>query len=77
MTAVRTALGPYVGPTVADTCVRATAISVGKTAADLGPADMPALEASVRRLLQPVAPQSVIDSILVALRSSVSGEVAA
>lgn len=68
MTAVRAALGPYVGATAADTCVRATAISVGKTAADLGPADLPALEANLRRLLMPVAPQSVVDSIVVSLR---------
>lgn len=72
VTAVRSALGPYVGTTAADTCVRATALSVGKTADDLGAGDMPALEANIRRLLMPVAPQSVVESILSTL---VAGQV--
>jgi hypothetical protein len=57
-------LGPYVGDTVADTCVRATALSLGKTADDLTPSDFPTLEANVRRLLGPVAPTAVVDQLL-------------
>lgn len=61
---VLAALGPYVGETVADTCVRGTALSIGKTADDLDEADLPTLEASVRRLLSPIAPSNVIDALL-------------
>ncbi|MBN2247661.1 MAG: hypothetical protein JW733_03090 [Coriobacteriia bacterium] len=61
---VITALSPYVGATVADTCVRGTALSIGKTADELTDADLPALESNVRRLLSPVAPSGVIDDLL-------------
>lgn len=57
-------LGPYVGDTVADTCVRATALSLGKTTDDLTVADLSALATNVRRLLGPVAPAAVIDQLL-------------
>lgn len=57
-------LSPYVGDTVADTCVRATALSLGKTRDDLTPADLPTLETNVRRLLGPIAPSTVIDQLL-------------
>ncbi len=58
------ALRPYVGDTVADTCVRGTALSLGKTVDDLSDDDLPALESSIRRLLGPVAPANVIDGLL-------------
>jgi len=58
------ALSPYVGDTVADTCVRGTALSLGKTADSLCDEDLPALESNVRRLLGPVAPSGVIDQLL-------------
>lgn len=57
-------LGPFVGQTAADTCVRATALSLGKTTDDLGTADLPALGASVRRLLGPIAPAAVIEDLI-------------
>lgn len=57
-------LDPLVGATAASTCVRATALSIGKTADDLGPADLGALEGNIRRLLGPIAPAGVIDDIL-------------
>jgi len=58
------ALSPYVGPMVADTCVRGTALSIGKTADELTDDDLPALESSMRRLLGPVASATVIDDLL-------------
>ena len=58
------ALEPFVGPMAASTCVRATAIAIGKTADELGAGDLPTLETNVRRLLGPVAPVSVIDQIV-------------
>ncbi len=57
-------LDPLVGATAASTCVRGTALSLGKTAEDLGPDDLAALEANIKRLLGPVAPESVIDDAL-------------
>ncbi len=69
--AVRRALEPYVGPMVADTCVRATALKLGKTADDLGESDLPELESSIRKLLAPVAPPAAIDEAASALRRSV------
>lgn len=65
------ALGPLVGEMAASTCVRATALSIGKTSDQLAPTDMPALEASVRRLLSPVAPTNVITDILAKIQEGV------
>jgi len=70
--AVSDALEPYVGRMVADTCIRATALSMGKTADTLVDADIPALEASIRRLLAAVAPQSAIEDIIVHLERGLS-----
>jgi hypothetical protein len=57
-------LEPYVGRTVADTCVRATALSIGRTSDSLGRDDLPAIESNVRRLLSPIAPTSTVDAIV-------------
>ena len=64
-------LEPLVGHMVADTCVRATALSLGKSAGDLVSEDMPALVANVRRLLSPVAPRETIDAIVQNIEGSV------
>lgn len=69
--AAMAAIGPLVGEIAASTCVRATAISIGKTADDLNAEDMPALEASVRRLLGPVAPANVISNVLASIQEGV------
>ena len=69
---VITVLGPYVGQTVADTCVRATALSLGKTTDDLEAADLPQLEANIRRLLGPVAPATVIDTLVADIERGLS-----
>ena len=61
--AIRT-LEPFVGPMAASTCVRATAIALGKTADELAAVDLPTLERNVRRLLSPIAPAAVIDQII-------------
>ncbi len=58
------ALDPLVGSMAASTCVRATALSIGKTADDLGRDDFPALETNIRRLLGPVAPETVIAQVV-------------
>ncbi|MDZ4168767.1 MAG: hypothetical protein U1E26_03815 [Coriobacteriia bacterium] len=67
---VRAALEPHVGCTVADTCVRATALKLGKTSDDLCAQDLPELEVNIRRLLEPVAPLAAIEDAIGALRSS-------
>lgn len=55
----------------ASTCVRATALSLGKTSDDLAPEDMGTLEGSIRRLLGPVAPSNVIDQVIAEIRGVV------
>lgn len=57
-------LEPYVGRTVADTCVRATALSLGKTSDSLDVEDFEPLAANVRRLLGAVAPLATIETIV-------------
>lgn len=61
---IKRALEPYVGGVVADTCLRATALTMGKMYDDLTYEDLPALETSIRKLLAPIAPSSTIDSII-------------
>lgn len=71
--ATRTALEPYVGSVVADTCVRATAISLGKTTDSLDESDLPAIEASMRKLLAPIAPTATIDAMIAAFDRGARG----
>jgi hypothetical protein len=63
-TSVTGILAPVVGQMVADTCVRATALSAGKTSDDLVRDDLPRLKENVRRLLSPIAPVVTIDALL-------------
>jgi len=58
------ALDPFVGAMAASTCVRGTALAMGKTADELTLEDWPTLQASIRRLLSPIAPESVISQII-------------
>jgi hypothetical protein len=57
-------LEPYIGRVVADTVVRATALSLGKSMDDLGNGDLPALTKNIRRVLEPVAARSTVDDIV-------------
>lgn len=63
-------LEPYIGHTVADTCVRATALSLGKSSDTLTAEDLPQLTANIRRLLQPVAPAAAIEQLLIEIERS-------
>lgn len=58
------ALEPFVGRMAADTCVRATALSLGKTADGLDVSDLPVIAQSIRRLLAPVASFATIEGII-------------
>jgi hypothetical protein len=57
-------LEPYIGRVVADTVVRATALSLGKPMDDLMAADLPALTKNIRRVLEPVAARATVDEIV-------------
>ena len=57
-------LEPYIGRIVADTVVRATALSLRKPMDDLCTADLPALTKNIRRVLEPVAARTTVDDII-------------
>ena len=62
------ALAPYVGIRLADTCVRATALSLEKTFETLGEEDLSAMEDRARRLLEPLLPPSTIERVVAEIR---------
>lgn len=64
-------LEPYVGRALADTCMRAGALSEGKLPDDLTVEDMPCVEAVARRLLSAVAPEDTIEGVLADIRAGV------
>ena len=64
------ALEPLLGPTVANTCVRASAMSIGKLASQLDESDLPMLEVSIRRVLGTIAPAAAIDAVLVQIKEA-------
>ncbi len=57
-------LTPYLGATMADTCVRVTAIGLGKSLDTLEPQDIPHICDSIRQHLSGVATQDVIDDLV-------------
>lgn len=57
-------LSPYLGHAGASTCVRATALSLGKTSDDMTIEDIPALAENVRRSLSLVLSTALVDSIV-------------
>jgi hypothetical protein len=57
-------LEPYIGRMVADTVVRATALSLGKPMDELCVDDLPALARNVRRVLEPVTTHATVDEIV-------------
>lgn len=65
-------LEPFIGRTVADTCVRATALSLGKNSDTLSAEDVPTLVVNIRRLLGPVAPATTIDAIVTEIERKAS-----
>jgi hypothetical protein len=64
-------LEPYVGRMVADTCVRATALSLGVPSDTLGAENLPAVEQNIRRLLAPIAPGATVDALIERIREEV------
>jgi RNA polymerase sigma-70 factor (ECF subfamily) len=62
------ALSPYVGPTVADMCVRGTAVSIGKTFDTLTNEDAGAIEDRARRVLAPLLPPDTIERVAADIR---------
>lgn len=66
---VRAILEPYVGHMSADTCIRATSLSIGKSFDTLDRADLPAIEASSRRMLASIVPSATLDGILLEMEA--------
>lgn len=66
------ALAPWVGSVAADTCVRATALSVGKDITEFGPGDITVLCANVRRLLTPIAPSAAVDGVISQIEAGIA-----
>ncbi len=69
--AVVMVLEPYVGRTVADTCVRATALSIGKPSDELTVDDLVHVEANARRLLSAALPRTKIDELMQVIEEEV------
>ena len=67
---VKSILEPYIGPMIADTCVRASALSIGKLSDDLEPSDLPVIEQNLRRALSPVASAAVVDDVIAQIERS-------
>lgn len=64
-------LEPYVGRALADTCVRAGALSEGRLPDDLTREDLPCVEAVARKLLSAVAPEETIEVLLAEIEAGV------
>ena len=62
------ALSPYVGPAVADLCVRGVAITLDKTFDQLTIEDSPALEKRARNVLSSLLPQDAIERVVARIR---------
>jgi len=66
------ALEPWIGSVAADTCVRATALAVGKDISEFGQADIAALCNNVRRLLSPIAPSAAVDGVIAQIEAGIA-----
>lgn len=64
-------LAPYVGRVAADTCVRGTAVSIGKTFDTLTGTDIDALAHRVRLVLAPLLSPDTIERLLSEIRGGV------
>jgi hypothetical protein len=62
------ALTPYIGRVAADTTVRGTAVSIGKTFDTLGDEDAGAIEHRVRLVLAPLLPPDTIARLIADIR---------
>lgn len=67
--AVRSVLAPRIGDSLAEMTVRATAVSLGKTADDLNGADLDHLISRMRTMMSGVATQAHIDAACSEIRS--------
>ncbi len=61
-------LEPYVGRVAADTCIRASALSVGKDPGTLDASDCEVLASSVRRMLGPMMTNTAMLTLLREIR---------
>jgi hypothetical protein len=58
------ALEPYVGRMAADTCMRASALSIGKMSTELSVEDLPDVRENIERMLSSVASKTTVAGIL-------------
>lgn len=65
------ALTPYIGRMAADTCVRGTAVSIGKTFDTLTTDDADALAQRIRAVLAPLLPPDTIERLINQIRGGV------
>lgn len=65
------ALTPYIGRMAADTCVRGTAVSIGKTFDTLTGEDADALAYRIRAVLSPLLPPDTIERLIAEIRGDV------
>ena len=65
------ALAPYIGRMAADTCVRGTAVSIGKTFDTLTTDDADALAQRIRAVLAPLLPPDTIERLINQIRGGV------
>ncbi|MDY0340062.1 MAG: sigma-70 family RNA polymerase sigma factor [Coriobacteriia bacterium] len=65
------ALTPYIGRMAADTCVRGTAVSIGKTLDTLAVEDMDALAYRINAVLCPLLPSDTIERLIGDIRGGV------
>jgi hypothetical protein len=65
-------LSPFVGSMAANTCVRGTALALGKMSDELSPADLPTLADNIRRLLEPLAPSATVEQLIAQIEGGVS-----
>ncbi len=61
-------LEPYMGKMLAETCVRGTALTLGKSSDTLSRSDIPLLEPNIKKYLAGVAGQGSIEKILKEIR---------
>lgn len=69
---VVSALEPWIGRVAADTCVRATALAIGKDISEFGAAEVSALYGNIRRLLSPIAPGPAVDSVIAQIEAGIA-----
>lgn len=62
--ALKEIIEPHMGTVMSDTCIRAAAISIGKTYDDLMPQDIPRIKLKIRDSLRVLTAPQTVDTIM-------------